>query len=62
MSAWTQECEEGKYLERIGDGLDGDCIPRCATLLEAKMVEFDVFVIDPAEESFVGFFDGYAGC
>lgn len=51
----------GKYLKRIGNGLDGNCIPGCAALLEAEVVEFDVFVIDPAEESFVRFFDGY-GC
>lgn len=25
------------------------------------MIEFDVFVVDPAEESFVGFFNG-CGC
>lgn len=49
----------GEYLECIGNGLDGDCIPGRTTLLEAEVVEFDVFIVDPAEESFVWFFDGY---
>lgn len=58
MCADTRAGRE-EYLECIGNGFDGDCIPGCTTLLETKVVEFNVFIVDPAEESFVWFFDGY---